>query len=70
VWNPNVVWTRVWLTVALSELNRKEAARAEAAEIIRTSPHFSFKGEGEQMSLRDRALEERHPDDLRKAGLK
>jgi hypothetical protein len=63
------VWTRVWLTVAYSELNRKEAARAEAAEIMRISPHFSLRAEGERMSLQDQALQERYLNDLRKAGL-
>jgi hypothetical protein len=57
------------LAVAYIELNRTEEAQAEAAEILRISPHFSLKAEGERMALQDQALQERYLNDLRKAGL-
>jgi tetratricopeptide (TPR) repeat protein len=67
---PHVLWIHVWQAVAYGELKRSEEARAEAAEVLRISPHFSLKAEKERMSFQDQALEERYLNDLRKAGLK
>src|SRR5216683_2242393 len=40
---PHQPWPHVWLTVAYSELGREQEARAQIAEILRISPHFSLK---------------------------
>src|SRR6266851_933829 len=64
---PHQPWPHVWLTVAYSELGREQEARAQIAEILRISPHFSLKAEKERLALQDQALEERFADDLRKA---
>jgi adenylate cyclase len=69
-WNPHIVWTRVWLTVAYSELGRDRDARDQAAEILRNSPNFSLRAEKERMAIQDEALADRYLADLRKAGLK
>jgi len=52
------------------ELGRNDDARAEAAEILRLSPHYSLATWQQAYPLKDPALRERWLADLRKAGLK
>jgi tetratricopeptide (TPR) repeat protein len=67
---PNDMWAHYGLVTAYSELNREKEARAEAAEILRISPHFSVEVSKERSPFRDQALAARWRDDLLKAGLK
>jgi len=52
------------------ELGRNDDARAEAAEVLRLSPHYSLATWQQVYPLKDPALRERWLADLRKAGLK
>ncbi|MBI3301315.1 MAG: hypothetical protein HYZ72_04460, partial [Deltaproteobacteria bacterium] len=56
--------------LAISETGQEEAARAEAAEILRVNPQFSLEVWRQRNPLKDRAGQERLLDALRKAGLK
>ena len=56
--------------VADVELGRNDEARAEAAEILRLSPHYSLATVQQVYPLKDPTMEERWLADLRKAGLK
>ncbi len=64
---PNNLVAHLAITVAYVELGRDQDARAEAAEIMRISPHYALaslpRGKNE-------ALHKRFESDLRKAGLK
>jgi len=52
------------------ELGRNDEARAEAAEVLRLSPHYSLATVQQVYPLKDPTMEERWLADLRKAGLK
>jgi adenylate cyclase len=67
--NPNIPWKHVWLATVYSELDRQEEARAEAAEVLRISPHFSLKQWQQRLPYEDPAVSERCLANLRKAGL-
>jgi len=67
---PNNMFAHYWLVIAYSELRREKEARAEAAEVLRISPHFSVEVAKERSPLRDQTLVARYRDDMRKAGLK
>ncbi len=56
--------------IADVELGRSDDARAEAAEVLRLSPHYSLATWQQDYPLKDPALQERWRVDLRKAGLK
>ena len=63
--SPGQVWPHVDLAVAYVQLGQDEAARAEAAEILRLNPQFTLK-----MALEDEFPTQRERTaDLRKAGL-
>ncbi len=64
---PNIMVSHISLTIAYVELGREEDARAEAAAIMRMSPHFTL---ASMPAVRDQAWDKRLRDDLRKAGLK
>src|SRR5262249_2683945 len=68
--NPQWLPTHVSLAVIYSEVGREEEARAEAAEILRLSPHFSLEGWGQRLPSKDPAEIERVLAALRRAGLK
>jgi len=57
-------------TIADVELGRNDEARAEAAEVLRLSPHYSLATVQQVYPLKDPTMEERWLADLRKAGLK
>ena len=67
---PNDLWAHYGLVIAYSELNRETEAQAQAAEILRISPHFSVEVAKARSPMRDQALAARWLADLRKAGLK
>jgi len=56
--------------IADVELGRDDDARAEAAEILRLSPHYSLATWQQAYPLKDPVLQQRWRADLRKAGLK
>ncbi len=56
--------------IADVELGRNDEARAEAAEVLRLSPHYSLATVQQVYPLKDPTMEERWLADLRKAGLK
>jgi adenylate cyclase len=69
---PNNLFSHLYLAVGYIELGRQQEARAEAAEVLRISPHFSLQKlveRGMPVAGRDRALGARFIADLRKAGL-
>lgn len=68
--NPNFWPAHVQLTVCYSELGQEEAARAQAAEVLRVSPNFSLEVLRQQSPTADPAETERIVSALRKAGLK
>ena len=67
--NPDHLTAHVLLTVIYSELDRLEEARAEAAEILRISPHYSLEVMMQRMPQKDQASLRRYVEGLRKAGL-
>ncbi len=56
--------------IADVEMGRNDDARAEAAEVLRLSPHYSLATWQQAYPLKDAALQQRWRADLRKAGLK
>jgi adenylate cyclase len=62
---PDNVWAHANLVVAYTELARDDDARAEAAEVMRISPRFSW-----GKTNKDESVNRRYNDDMRKAGLK
>jgi len=67
---PNNLTGHWELAVAYIELNLREEARAQAAEVMRISPHFSIEGWQKINALKDQAAIERLAADMHKAGLK
>jgi len=70
VTQPNDPAMHMWLAVVDVELGRNDDARAEAAEVLRLSPHYSLATWQQVYQNKDPALPERWLADLRKAGLK
>jgi adenylate cyclase len=70
VTQPNDPAMHMWLAVVDVELGRNDDARAEAAEVLRLSPHYSLATWQQVYQYKDPALPERWLADLRKAGLK
>jgi adenylate cyclase len=64
---PNLLVAHLSLTAAYVELGRDQEARAEAAEILRISPHYAVES---QPRVKDEAWWKRFVNDLHKAGLK
>jgi adenylate cyclase len=62
----NSIGGHLFMVVAYAELGRNQEARAEAAEVIRISPHFVVAS----LPRSKNPLQERYNSDLRKAGLK
>ncbi len=60
----------MFLAILDIELGRNDDARADAAEVLRLSPHYSLATWQQTYPLKDTALQERWLADLRKAGLK
>ena len=52
---PTSITPRRTLAVIFSELDRKEEARAEVAEMLKISPHASVEGQKERMPFKDQA---------------
>jgi adenylate cyclase len=69
-YNPKFVALHTHLAVCYAALGREEEAHTEAAEVLRLNPEFSLKNLVKKMPIRDKAVEERYIDALRKAGLK
>jgi adenylate cyclase len=67
---PNNLTAHLLLAAAYIELNRQEEARAQAAEVMRISPHFSIEGQKKISPFKDQAIMERWAADMHKAGLK
>jgi adenylate cyclase len=67
---PNDPAMHMWLAIVDVELGRNDDARAEAAEVLRLSPHYSLATWQQIYQNKDPALPERWLADLRKAGLK
>ncbi len=67
---PNNLTGHQELVVAYIELNLQEEARAQAAEVMRISPHFSIEGQKKINALKDQSVTEHWAADWRKAGLK
>jgi len=67
---PNNLGAHQLLVVDYTELGREDEARAEAAEVLRISPHFSLDMWRQRSPQKNRALLERNLADARKAGLK
>jgi TolB-like protein/Tfp pilus assembly protein PilF len=64
-------WTHVGLAYAYSELSREQDARAEAAEVMRLSPHFSLEKVKQRQPVNQNDPSNQHYlAELRKAGLK
>jgi adenylate cyclase len=67
---PNQPSGYMFKAIADVEMGRNDDARAEGAEILRLSPHYSLATWQQDYPLKDPALQERWRTDLRKAGLK
>jgi adenylate cyclase len=61
---------RLYLAATYSETSQEDAARAEAAEILRVNPQFSLEVWRQRTPFKDHAAQERLFNALRKAGLK
>jgi len=68
--NPALLTAHVLLAATYSELGREEEARAEAAEVLRISPHYSLAIVQEGVPYKDPVTIERQVTAMRKAGLK
>jgi adenylate cyclase len=70
--HPNDLGAHIFLAVAYVELGRDDAARAEAAEVLRINPQFSLEETYPTSGPKGKVLadNERFAADLRKAGLK
>jgi tetratricopeptide (TPR) repeat protein len=68
--SPNSPGGNAVKAIADVELRRDDDARAEAAEVLRVSPHYSLATFQQVYPLKDSAMRERWLADLRKAGLK
>jgi adenylate cyclase len=70
VTQPNDPAIHMWLAVIDVELGHNDDARAEVAEVLRLSPHYSLATWRQVYQYKDPAVKERWLADLRKAGLK
>ncbi len=70
VYYPNALNPYIMLTCSYSDAGRMEEARAEAAEVMQLSPHFSTEVWRQNQFWKDPKEMERHLNNLRKAGLK
>ena len=68
--NPEDLFAHLGLAVAYVSLGREEAARAEAAEVLRLHPRFSVEHHSNTLPFKNKADTEFYIDALRKAGLK
>jgi adenylate cyclase len=68
--NPNFLAAHLYLAASYSELGREEEARAELAEVLRSSPDFSLEGWGQRLPSKNPEEKERLLAGLREAGLK
>jgi tetratricopeptide (TPR) repeat protein len=67
---PNNPAGHMFLAITYVELGRDDDARAEAAEVLRLSPHYSLATWQQLYPLKDPTLQERWRADLREVGLK
>src|SRR5216684_3181749 len=67
---PNQPAGYMFKAIADVEMGRDDDARAEAAEVLRLSPHYSLATWQQAYPLKDAVLQERWRSDLRKAGLR
>jgi adenylate cyclase len=66
---PNQPSGYMWKAIADVEMGRNDDARAEAADVLRLSPHYSLATWQQAYPLKDSALQQRWRTDLQKAGL-
>ena len=66
---PNQPSGYMWKAIADVEMERNDDARAEAADVLRLSPHYSLATWQQAYPLKDAALQQRWRTDLQKAGL-
>jgi adenylate cyclase len=67
--DPNDLLARTMMTVVYSFSGRDEAARAQAAEVLRIQPKFSVKGFEKRLTYKRKEDGERFLNALRKAGI-
>src|SRR5216683_1391614 len=67
---PNQPSGYMFKAIADVEMGRNDDARAEAAEVLWLSPHYSLASWQQAYPLKDSVLQERWRSDLRKAGLR
>jgi adenylate cyclase len=67
--DPNDLLARIMMTVVYSLSGRDEAARTEAAEVLRIQPKFSVKGFEKRLTYKRKEDSEKFLNALRKAGL-
>ncbi len=70
--HPDIYWAHLDLAIADIELGHDDAARAEAAEVLRLNPQFILEMVCRTVGPKGKVLAEnvRFSADLRKAGLK
>jgi adenylate cyclase len=70
--HPDIFWAHLGLAVDDIELGRDDAARAEAAEVLRLNPQYNLEMDLRTVGPKGKVLAEnaRWSGDLRKAGLK
>ena len=68
--NPEYLFTRLFLAVSYVSLGREEAARAEAAKVLRIHPGFSVEHFAETLPYKNQSDIDYAIASLRKAGLK
>ncbi len=67
---PNSLLAHLFMASVYSQSGRDEAARVEAAEVLRISPKFSLEGFAKSLTYKNQEDVERQLNALRKAGLK
>jgi adenylate cyclase len=67
--NPNFWPAHIYLAASFIELGQEDEARAQAAELLRINPNFSFQSGRQRLPYKDQAVIERLSDNLREAGL-
>jgi adenylate cyclase len=68
--NPEDYRALIGLALTYSLMGREEEARAQAAQILRVSPKFSFESFAKTLPFKNKADTDLYIDSLRKAGLK
>jgi adenylate cyclase len=68
---PNQLLSQLGLVVTLMKMGKEDEARAEATKVLRIDPQFSLERYSKTFDqFKDRSVQDRHINALRKAGLK